>query len=229
MENTKKEIIKLLSEKSLVKYKTYDNTIAVFDTIKVLMSNITADIKKSVSKMDIKIPVEYKENGKFEMEMRVASDLVLMTMHSNIFKMPNSHYVSQLKYVKQNHMRAYCGVINIYNFIADSFKYNRMNDYGYLIGRIFMNHENHFFVEGKKQLGFLFNDFAGQIISPETIEKIINTSIIYSIQLDLIAPPLDSIQAVSVGEMSQITSSISLKTGKKLGFRFRNEIAKPHQ
>lgn len=228
MEATNKEIIKLLSEKSLIKYKTYDNTIAVFDTIKEMITKITDDIKKSVSKMEIQIPVEYKENGKFEMEMRVASDLVLMTMHSNIFKMPNSHYVSQLKYVKQNHMRAYCGVINIYNFIADSFKYNRTNDYGHLIGRIFINHENHFFVEGKKQLGFLFNDFTNQIVSSETMEKIINTSIIYSIQLDLVAPPLDSIQTISVGEMNQITSNISLRTGKKLGFRFSNDASKPH-
>jgi len=228
MEITKKEIIKLLSEKSLIKYKAYDNTFAVFNKIKALMTSISTDIKDSVLGMEINIPVTYKETGIFEMEMRVASDLILMNMHSNIFKMPNSHYVSQLKYVKQDHMRAYCGVINIYNFIADSFKYNRVNDYGYLIGRIFINHENHFFVEGKKQLGFLFNDFASQQVDDETIGKIINTAIIYSIQLDLIAPPLDSIKTISVGEMNQITSSISLKTGKKLGFRFSHENKNPH-
>ena len=228
METTKKEIIKLLSEKSIIKYKAYDNTSSVFEEIRGLIADITSDIKKAVSGLEINIPVEFKERGKFEMEMRVASDLVLMTMHSNIFKIPKSHYVSQSPYLKQNKMRGYCGVINIYNFIADSFKYNRTNDFGYLIGRIFINHENHFFVEGKKQLGFLFNDFSNQVISHEIIGKIINTAIIYSIQLDLIAPPLDSIQSISVGEMNQITSSISLKTGKKLGFRFNNEMENPH-
>ena len=30
---------------------------------------------------------------------------------------------------------------------------------GYCIGRIFINKENHYFVEGKRQLGFLYNDF----------------------------------------------------------------------
>ena len=44
--------------------------------------------------------------------------------------------------------RTYCGVINMYNFLSDSFKYNRENDLGYLIGRMFINKENTF-VEGK--------------------------------------------------------------------------------
>ena len=50
-------------------------------------------------------------------------------------------------------------MINIYNFLADSFKYNRLNDVGYLVGRVFLNKDLHYFVEGKRQLGFLYNDF----------------------------------------------------------------------
>lgn len=223
MEEGKLEIIKRLSEKSTIKYKVYDNTLAVFETIKMMMSEIAEEIKISVRNLDIEIPVEYKEKGEFELEMKVAADLVLMTMHSNIFKMPDNHYIRQSGYVKENQMRGYCGVINIYNFLADSFKYDRYNDIGFLIGRIFINHENHFFVEGKKQLGFLYNDFTNQIIDNDHIKKIIQTAILFSIELDVIAPPFDAIQAISVAEMSQITSSISLKTGKKLGFRFEYE------
>lgn len=226
METKRQEIIQRLSEKSTTKYKVYDNTLAVFESIKKLVSDTSVDIKKSVNNLDITIPIEYVEKGKFELELKVAADLVLMTMHSNVFKMPDSHFVRQTKYVKEDPLRAYCGVINIYNFLADSFKYNRYNDVGFLIGRIFINHENHFFVEGKKQLGFLFNDFTNQVIDPEKIKNIINTSILFSIELDLIAPPFDAIQAISVGEMSQLTSSISLKTGKRLGFRFEYETQK---
>jgi len=157
------------------------------------------------------------------LEMKVAADLVLMTMHSNVFKLPNSHFAMQSNYIKENDSRSYCGIINIYNFVADSFKYNRYNDLGYLIGRVFINYENHFFVEGKKQLGFIFNDFSNQIIDKNEIGKIINTSVLYSVDLDLIVPPLDSIQAITVNEMNNITSSISLKTGKKLGFQFKHD------
>ena len=228
MNTSKQEIIKRLSEKSIVKYKVYDNTLAVFEQIKQMVTTITTDIKKAVSGLEIEIPVDYRERGKFELEMKVASDMILMTMHTNVFKLPNAHFAMQTKYVKDDDMRSYCGIINIYNFLADSFKYNRRNDLGYLIGRIFVNKDNHFFVEGKKQLGFLFNDFNNQIISKELIEKIINTSIIYSIDLDLITPPLNNVQSVTVAEMNEITSSISLKTGKRLGFRFNNDNQNPH-
>ena len=42
------------------------------------------------------------------------------------------------------------------------------NDLGYLIGRIFINHENHFMVQGKRQLGFLYNDFINQLLIKTT-------------------------------------------------------------
>lgn len=222
MEESRKEIIKRLSEKSTIKYKAYDNTLHVFDEVKSLIHEISNDLKESVSSLEIKIPVEVKEKGKFETEIRAAADLVMLNMHTNIFKLPDNHFARQNSYVKENPMRAYCGVINIYNFLADSFKYNRNKDVGYLIGRIFINHENHFFVEGRKQLGFLFNNFGNQIITKELIGKIIHTAILYSIDLDLISPPLDQVNAVSVFEMNEINSAISLKTGKKLGFRFQN-------
>jgi len=34
-------------------------------------------------------------------------------------------------------------MISIYNFLSDSFKFNRVNDIGYLIARVFTNKENH--------------------------------------------------------------------------------------
>ena len=39
----------------------------------------------------------------------------------------------------QNQLGTFCGIINIYNFLSDSFKYNRESDLGYLVGRIFIN------------------------------------------------------------------------------------------
>jgi hypothetical protein len=42
----------------------------------------------------------------------------------------------------------YFGVVNVYNFLSDSFRYNRERDLGYLVARIFLNKEGHFFVQG---------------------------------------------------------------------------------
>ena len=74
-------------------------------------------------------------------------------------------------------MRSFCGVINIYNFLSDSLKYNRLNDAGFLIARIFINKDNHFFVEGDAELGFLFNDLINQKINKEQLENIINSAL----------------------------------------------------
>ena len=220
-ENSREKIIKLLSTKSVAKYEVYDNTMETFNLIKEHMASFTQDLEKELENLERDIPFSFREKGQFEMEFKVAGDLVLATMHTNIFEFPKNHAVWQNSYVKDDPMRAYSGIISIYNFLADSFKYNRLNDVGYLIGRIFINKDKHFIVEGKRQFGFLFNDFATQIIDKKSIKTIMEAAIQYAIDFDLLVPPFSQVQTVSVQEMNNITSSISLKTGKRLGFSYK--------
>lgn len=217
------EIISKLAEKSVMKYQVYDNTYKVFEEIKKIFAELVNETRAELSKLGKEIPVEHKERGEFEVEMKAAGDLLLATMHTNIFEFPRAHTVQQSNYVQTDKNRSYCGIISIYNFLADSFKYNRINDVGYLVARIFINKENHFFVEGKQRLGFLYNDFSNNTINPELIRDILETCLLYSIDFDLLVPPYDNVKEVSVQEMNFITSSISLKTGKRLGFRFESE------
>ncbi len=97
-------------------------------------------------------------------------------------------------YVKEDDSRSYCGIINIYNFLSDSFKYNRFNDIGYLIGRIFINKDNHYFIEGKRELGFLYNNFGKHEMNRETAQQIIETAITYTINFDLLTPPYETVK-----------------------------------
>ena len=105
-------------------------------------------------------------------------------MHSNIFTFNKQHSIWNNNYVKENNLNSYCGIINIYNFLSDSIKYNRQHDLGFLIGRIFVNQEKHFFTDGQGQLGFLFNNLENNIITEENIEKIVNCSIMYALEFD---------------------------------------------
>jgi hypothetical protein len=109
-------------------------------------------------------------------------------------------------------------MIEIYNFLADSLKYQRVNDTGYLIGRIFINRENHFIVEGKGQMGFLFNDFGSQILTKEIFENIVEIAILYCIEFDLWAPPMEQIQEITVLDKIQQAGTIAHKTSKRMGF-----------
>ena len=124
-------------------------------------------------------------------------------------------------YIRENPNRSYCGVIHIYNFLADSFLYQRENDLGYMIGRIFINNEKHYFIEGKRELGMLYNNFNTSVINPETVQGIVESAIEYTTNFDLLTPPYDEVKLVSVGEMRSNFDKKSLVTGKRLGFRFQ--------
>ena len=87
----------------------------------------------------------------------------------------------------------------------------------------FVNKEKHFFVEGDKQLGFLFNDFVNQQINTDEIEKIINEAMIYALHFDLQAPNFNEVKVVSVHEILDMNSNQKLKTAKRMGYKFSSE------
>ena len=118
-------------------------------------------------------------------------------------------------------MRAYFGMINMFNFLTDSLKYNRLGDMGLLIGRIFVNRDDHFFVEGKRQFGYQFNNVAGDLLDPEKIRQIVEMAIVYALDFDLTTPDFNSQRAVTVQQIQSISSDLKNSTSKKLGFKFK--------
>ncbi len=214
------KIIKLLNEKSQVKFQVHENTLQVYKLFKSTAKQLCQEIKPRITLIHKNMTCGYREKGDFEAELKIASDLILLTMHTNTFEFPRDHSIMQTSYVKEDVTRSFCGIIYIYNYLADSFKYNRINDVGYLVGRIFINREKHFFVEGKRELGFLFNNFMDAPINEDKVKQILESAILYSIDFDLLTPAFDQVKEVSVEEMLDYSNSLSLRTGKRLGFRF---------
>jgi hypothetical protein len=219
----KDKIIKTLVEKGSIKQKVYDNSLEVFEMLKKALHELTLEFNTALKGADKRILMEYKDRGRFEAEIKIASDILIFSMHSNIFEFDREHQIWKTPYVQENVLNSYCGIINIYNFLADSFKYNRADDLGYLVARIFVNREFHYFVEGKRQLGFLYNNFGTSVINKESLKKIINTAILYSMQFDLLVPPYDTVKITSVALMNQKLEISKLQTGKRLGFQFNSD------
>jgi hypothetical protein len=217
----KELIIQTLKEKSGMKQDVYANTLKAFGLLKNIAKQTIFDIKKEIAAIDKRIIVEFKDRSEFEFELRVAGDLLIFTMHTNVFEFDKSHQVWRSAYLKDDPQRAFCGMISIYNFLNDSFKYNRFNDSGYMIGRIFINKENHYFADGKRQLGFLFNNFVNSMIDEEALKLVLESSILYSINFDMFTPPFDAMKEISVADMQSASESMQIKTGKRLGFRFQ--------
>ena len=219
----KQQIINTLKEKSILKEKVYDNTLNAFNTLKDILKNLSKDVNPSISAIDQRIKLEYTDRSNFDAQLKVAADILLFSMHSNIFQFDREHPAWKTPYIQKNKFNAYSGIINIYNFLADSFKYARHDDLGYLIARIFINHENQYFVEGKRQMGMLFSNYGSEEISKQSIQNIIFTAIQYALEFDLLVPPYDTVKIASVGQAEAKIQHSKLITGKRMGFQFNSD------
>lgn len=144
-------------------------------------------------------------------------------MHTNVFEFSRYHEVMKLPYVLQDKTRSFSGMINIYNFLTDSFDYDRNYDLGYLIGRVFVNKDNHYFIEGKREVGLLYSSFNTSIIDSDSVGSIIRSSMQYANNFDLLTPPFDEVKEISVGEIRSTAASKNKITAKRLGFEFQQD------
>ena len=215
-------IFNLIRDKGVLKQDVFSNIILNFKVLKNILKEIGDELNERMTNIDERVIIEYKDSGEFEAQLRVAGDLLIFQMHSNVFKFNLENSLWKSSYLSENPNRGFCGLINVYNFLNDSFKYNRYNDLGYLIGRLFINHENHFMVQGKRQLGFLYNDFINAVIDKEKLKSIVQSAILYSLDFDLLVPSYDLVNQVSVNQVKQVGDDLKLRTAKRLGFVFQN-------
>jgi hypothetical protein len=213
-----RKILELLAEKSVMKQDVFANTIAVFNELKDVVKDRAEDLSGEVAKIDKRITIHYKEVSTQSLQVKVAGDILEFYMHSNVFEFDHSHPMFKTGYIKNNPLNSYCGIINVYNFLADSYKYNRLNDLGDLVARIFINRERKFFVETRTQIGYKYMNFSEHPLNRDTLTDIINELIIFAVTFDLFTPPFDSVRQVSVMEMQEKQNSNSLRTGKRLGY-----------
>ncbi|MDQ1297461.1 MAG: hypothetical protein QG611_1443 [Bacteroidota bacterium] len=216
-------IIGTLKEKSVLKQKVYDNTFESFCILKDILKNLSKEINVKLGGIDTRIKLEYTDRSNFDAQLKVAGDILFFSMHSNIFQFDREHPAWKTAYIQKNKYNAYSGIINIYNFLADSFKYSRLDDLGYLIARIFINHEKQYFVEGKRQMGMLFTNYGNEEISRESLQIVISTAIQYSLEFDLLVPPYDSVKISTVGQAESKIQHSRIITGKRLGFQFNSD------
>lgn len=216
-------ILKTIKEKSVVKADIYHQSIATFDILKRILKEKAELLSADVAKIDDRITVEYRDAGDFNVQLKVAGDILVFQMHTNVFEFDRSHPIWKNSYVRENEANSFCSLINVYNFLADSFKYNRINDLGYLIARIFVNREKHYFVEGKRQLGFLYNDFMHSQLDEEALKAIVDSAILYCLDFDLFTPPYENVKEITVNDIQELNLSNQLQTGKRLGFKFQKD------
>lgn len=213
------ELGNLIQQKAELNNLVSENTHQAFNTFKEVSKEIVAELNKNFPIINCR----FENKGDFEFKLSFGSDTLVFILHTNIFEFPRLHEVMKLPYIKEDVKRSYCGMINIYNFLSDSFDYHRDLDFGYLIGRVFINKENHYFIEGKREVGLMYTSFHKAVIEKDSVYNIIVSSMEYVNNFDLLTPPFDEVKITTVGEIQSNLSTKKQITGKRLGFEFKQD------
>lgn len=217
-------ILSLLSEKAVMKSKIYEQSLEVFNVLKELLSEMSNDLNEMLDDKDYKrVRLEYRDRGKYEAELKFADDVLIFSMHTDVFQFDREHPVWQNEYVKEDSNRTYCGVINVYNFLSDSMKFNRLDDMGYLVARLFVNKDKAFFVEGKRQKKQMTDFFGKATLTKEDLVEFVESAILYTLSFDLLVPPYDVVKHATVEQINVKIESSKMTTGKRLGYKYNSD------
>lgn len=219
-------ITERLQEKAVLKQEVYQTTRAHFQTIKRILRETARGLSERMDEHP-DVVIDYNDKNEFEVQLTFGGDTLIFSMHTNVFSFEQGYFIHELDYVKEDPDRSYCGMIEVYNFLADSFKYHRVRDMGYMAARIFINKDDHFFVEGQDQLGFLFKEFDKMVLNEEALSHLIEQAVLFSIGFDLWAPKYQDVREVSVGQKMQQSIFYNHSTGKRVGFDFLSRDDEP--
>ena len=217
----REKILSTIIEKSTLKQKVFDNTFAAFNALKEVLFEMASEMDDALEgKLDKRVRLEYRDRGKYEVQLQVASELLIFRMNTDVYEFDSNHIIWKNPYVQSDRANSYCGVISIYNFLSDSFKHNRYDDLGYLIGRLFINRERQFFVEGKRQTLVRPMGFGNAELDREALVAVLETAIHYALNFDLLVPPYEDCKCVTVDQFNTKMDNSKFITGKRLGYDF---------
>lgn len=210
-------IQQLLESKSTAKQITYKNLLHAFQHLSAESQRIVNELKKKAKPGDDDVTVEFMPVHEHEFDVKLAGDLLVFVLHTNIVTFDEAHPVMQDPYVGQQDINRYFGQIMIYNFMADSVKFNRVNDPGYLLARLLINHEGRFVIEGGGRLAEISNKISTAPISDQELNVLVKLAMTIAIENDLMAPPFPQVQFITLMQKNEKTQEMG--GGQKIGFK----------
>ena len=224
MEDKLDDIISGLHHKSRTKQAIYRNTKETFDRMKAISQVLVGELTERITKQDADVIIEYRNIGEHEFQIKFSGDLLVFVMHSNIITFPDDYEIMRSDYVEEDFRRRFFGHIMAYNFMADTIKYNRLDDPGYLVGRMLINIESHFCIEGVRQLDLpkeKISDIASNKISDKVLRVIVESAMIAAVNNDLMGQDVSDIERIT---LKQKLENTHLTKPRKLGFQISHEL-----
>jgi hypothetical protein len=215
----------LLESKSDAKQRTYKHLLEAFAVLRKESARVVSDLKKKARPGDKDVTIEFKEVNEHEFQVKLAGDLLIFVLHTNVVTFDAEHFIMKDDYVRENEINRYFGQINIYNFMSDSLKFNRMNDPGYLLARLMINHEDRFFVEGEGPIAYNFSRISTGPVTEADLQLLVKLALTIAIENDLMAPPYPQVKYITLYQKQEHTPELG--GGQKIGFKMSHERQQP--
>ncbi len=220
----KPHLLQAIIERSNLSQRVYDNTYAVMTKLKEILHELASELDEELEEsLDERVRIEYRDRGKYEAHFIFGENLLIFSMHTDIFRFAGDDPVWKNDYVATEADNAFCGIINVWNFLKDSFEHKRLGDEGYLVARIFVNREMRYFVEGKGQGAFGRGEFGHHTVDKEGLADIVEAAIDYALHFDLLVPPYESQKVVEAEMFNTKMENSKMQTGKLLGYKFSTD------
>ena len=145
----------MLENKSMAKQLTYKNLLTAFEWLSQESKRIIDELRLKVKPADEDVTVDFYPVNEHEFHVKLAGDLLVFVLHTNVVTFDDKQAIMKVPYIRRKEANRYFGQIMIYNFMSDSIKFNRLNDPGYLLARLLINHESRFLGEGDGELGLI--------------------------------------------------------------------------
>lgn len=211
-------IQRLLENKSQAKQITYKNLLSAFELLAKESKRVAVELNKKVkTSTDHDVNVDFKRINAHEFDVKLAGDLLIFVLHTNIVTFDDEHPVMKNPYIREEEINRYFGQIMIYNFMSDSVKYNRVNDPGYLLARLLVNHEGRYIVEGEGKMGLVFSQISNSPITEQELNILVKLSLTLAIENDLMAPPYPQVKFITLYQKMEKTQELG--AGQKIGFK----------
>lgn len=215
------QIFEGLRQKATAKQVIWQNTQEAFDELRDVSQEIVNELARRLSPADTGVIIEYRSVSEFEFHIRFSGDLLVFVLHSNVVTFAEDYPLLQGDYVAEDFRRRFFGHIMAYNFMADALRYARMQDTGYLMGRLLVNIEKKLFLEGAQELNMPIAERAAVQpleMSHAALRQFVESAMIAAVNNDLLAPDLDAIRQLTVKQ--KLENQQLNAPPRKVGFTF---------
>ncbi|MEE1346992.1 MAG: hypothetical protein U0K36_03830, partial [Bacteroidales bacterium] len=123
-------IVSLVGPKAKLRKQVEANITEGFETLCSVLQQMADEYSEALGP---DVAVRYERRASHVALFTLDADVLVFVQLTDVFNFDRDNQALKTPYVKEDAQRAAVGIVNVYNFMTDSFKYDRDEDMGYLV------------------------------------------------------------------------------------------------